>query len=222
MNKYDDVIKSCSNLIYMIINKYFKGGSVDDLYQVGAIGVMKAYDNYKNEKGAKFSTYAYKYIYGELYAYVNSDRGLKVSKENYILYKKINEGKNILSQRLMREPTINELSNFLEIDAYVISSAYSSMEPIDSLDRIIYKDSKDIFRFDTISDNRYYYNIDYLMLSSELEKLTDEEKMIIYLRYFQDKTQSEVAEILGINQVQVSRHEKKTLKKIKENCKIAA
>ena len=122
----------------------------------------------------------------------------------------------------MREPTINELSNFLEIDAYVISSAYSSMEPIDSLDRIIYKDSKDIFLFDTISDNRDYYNIDYLMLSSELEKLTDEEKMIIYLRYFQDKTQSEVAEILGINQVQVSRHEKKTLKKIKENCKIAA
>ena len=158
MNKYDDVIKSCSNLIYMIINKYFKGGSVDDLYQVGAIGVMKAYDNYKNEKGAKFSTYAYKYIYGELYAYVNSDRGLKVSKENYILYKKINEGKNILSQRLMREPTINELSNFLEIDAYVISSAYSSMEPIDSLDRIIYKDSKDIFLFDTISDNRDYYD----------------------------------------------------------------
>ena len=122
----------------------------------------------------------------------------------------------------MREPTINELSNFLEIDAYVISSAYSSMEPIDSLDRIIYKDSKDISLFDTISDNRDYYNIDYLMLSSELEKLTDEEKMIIYLRYFQDKTQSEVAEILGINQVQVSRHEKKTLKKIKENCKIAA
>ncbi len=223
MNKYEEVIDACSNLIYMIINKYFRGNSIDDLYQVGTIGVMKAYDNYQNEKGAKFSTYAYKYIYGEIYKYIHNDRSLKIAKENYRLYKKVNEARNILSQKLMREPNVFELAQILEIDPDIIIAVCSSMEPVDSLDRVIYdSSSRDMLLSETISDERDYYNIDSLMLNTELAKLTAEEQKIIYLRYFEDKTQSEVAALLGINQVQVSRREQKTLKKIKENYKIAA
>jgi len=165
----------------------------------------------------KFSTYAYKYIYGEMYAYVKNTNTVKIPKETYQLYKKINEAKNILSQRLMKEPSLYELAAFLEIDSNIIETVYLSMEKIDSLDRVIYSDGKNVELFDTLKDNKDHYNIDYLLLNDELNKLEDEEKKIIYLRYFEDKTQSEVAEILGINQVQVSRSETKTLKKIRQN-----
>lgn len=217
MNKYEEVTKSCSDLIYAIIRKYFKGYEIDDLYQVGVIGVIKAYNNYKENQNAKFSTYAYKYIYGEIYAYINNSKIVKVSKENIVLYKKINDAKNILSQRLMKEPSVYELSLFLEIDENIIETVIKSMNNIDSLDRVLYSDGKDMQIIDTIRDEKDYYNIDHIMLNEELNKLTEEERNVIYLRYYEDKTQSEVANILGLSQVGVSRTEKKTLTKIRNN-----
>lgn len=215
MNKYDEEVSICSDLIYAIIRKHFKGYDAEDLYQVGVIGVMKACDNYKTDRNAKFSTYAYKYIYGEIYSYINKSKMLKVAKENYPLYKKINEAKNVLSQKLMKEPSLYELSSFLEIEPNIIETVINSMNSVDSIDRVIYNDGKDVQMLDTLKDQKDYYNIDYLMLNEELSKLPDEEKKIIYLRYFEDMTQSEVADILGKTQVGVSRTEQKTLKKIR-------
>ncbi|MGM9881239.1 MAG: sigma-70 family RNA polymerase sigma factor [Bacilli bacterium] len=216
MNKYEEVINSCSGLVYMIIRRYFRGYDIEDLYQVGVMGIIKAYNNYKENKNTKFSTYAYSYIYGEIYSYISKYTAVKVSKESVALRKKINEAKNILSQKLMKEPTISELANFLEISPSIISSIYNTFEVPESLDRIIYSNGKDITISDTIKDSRDYYNIDYMLLGDEINKLSEEEKKIIYLRYFEDKTQSEVAEALGINQVKVSRCEKKTLKRIRK------
>lgn len=218
MNKYEEVISSCSGLVYAIINKYFKSYSSEDLYQVGVMGIIKAFDNYKSDKTAKFSTYAYKYIYGEIYAYINNNNKiLKIGKDYYSLYKKINKAKNILSQRLMKEPSVFELASFIEIEPSIIESVLISMSPLDSLDRVIYNDGKDVSLFDTIRDKKDYYNIDYMLLNEEINNLPSPDKEIIYLRYFEDKTQSEVANILGINQVQVSRNESKTLKRIRKN-----
>lgn len=117
----------------------------------------------------------------------------------------------------MKEPTTYELSSFLEIDPYIIDTVNNSMTKIDSLDRVLYNDGKEITIFDTISDNKDYYNIDYLLLNEEIDKLESPYKELIYLRYFEDKTQSEVASLLGMNQVEVSRTEKKTLKRIRNN-----
>lgn len=217
MNKYEEVISSSSGLIYMIIKKYFNNYDREDLYQVGVIGVIKAYNNYKKNKNTKFSTYAYKYIYGEIYNYINNYKNIKVSKDYIKLYKKINTARSILAQELMKEPTTYELSSFLEIDPYIIDTVNNSMTKIDSLDRVLYNDGKEITIFDTISDNKDYYNIDYLLLNEEIDKLESPYKELIYLRYFEDKTQSEVASLLGMNQVEVSRTEKKTLKKIRNN-----
>ena len=217
MNKYEEGVSVCSDLIYGVIKKYFKGYDVEDLYQVGVIGVMKAFDNYKKDKNTKFTTYAYKYIYGEIYAYINSSKLLKTARDTASLYKKINEAKNILSQRLMKEPTIYELSSFLEIEPKIIEMAISSVGRIDSIDRVIYSDGKDVELIDMVKDQKDYYNIDYMLLNEEINKLPDEEKQIIYLRYFEDRTQSEVANILGKTQVGVSRTEQKTLKKIRNN-----
>lgn len=217
LNKYEEAIDTCSNLVYAIIREHFKGHDINDLYQVGVIGIIKAYDNYKKDKNTKFSTYAYKYIYGEIYLYVNNNRMIKTARENYTLYRKINEAKNILSQKLMKEPSLYELSSFLEIEESVILSVVNSMNKVDSLDRVIYNDGKDVSLFDTIEDNKDYYNVDYIMLNEEITKLSKDEQALIYLRYFEDKSQSEVANILGITQVGVSRTEKKTLQKIRSN-----
>ena len=130
MNKYEEEVNVCSDLIYAIIRKYFRGYDIEDLYQVGVVGVMKACDNYKEDKNTKFSTYAYKYIYGEIYNYINNSKLLKVSRETTSLYKKINEAKNILSQRLMKEPTVYELSSFLEIEPNIIEMAINSVKKI--------------------------------------------------------------------------------------------
>ena len=215
MNKYEEIIKVNSGLIYMIINKYFKGYDKEDLYQVGVIGVIKAYNNYKNNHNTKFSTYAFKYIYGEMYSYINNIKSIKVSNEYVTLYKKIRTVSNILSQKLMKEPSVNELAMFLEIDPFIIENVIKAMNKVDSLEKIVSSDGKNLTLLDTIRDNRDYYNIDYMLLNEEINKLESPYKELIYLRYFEDKTQSEVAGILGMNQVEVSRGERKTLKKIK-------
>lgn len=216
MNEYEEIINTTSNLIYHIINKYFKGYEKEDLYQVGVIGVIKAYNNYKEDKSTKFSTYAYKYIYGEIYSYINNNKTLKLSKEINTLYNKINKAKDILSQKLMKEPNTYELSLFLEIEESIITNILNSTN-ISSIDEIINTSDNNLTLSDIISDKKDYYNIDYLLLNEEIETLEYPEKEIMKLRYFEDKTQSEVASILGINQVQVSRYEGKTLKKIRKN-----
>lgn len=217
MNKYDEIISSCEGLIYKIINNYFKGYSKEDLYQVGVIGVIKAYDKYRENKMTKFSTYAYKWIYGEIYAYINSSKLLKINNENIRLYKKINDAKNNLCQTLMREPNIIEISNYIDELPETVYTILNSMQNIDSLDRVIYEGDKDINMADIISDNKNYYNTDYLYLEEEISKLPKEEQKIIYYRYYKDMTQNEVSKILGIHQVEVSRTESKILKKIRNN-----
>ena len=116
----------------------------------------------------------------------------------------------------MKEPTIYELSSFLELDYKLIENIINSMKNIDSLERTISSDSKDLSLFDTISDEKDYYNIDYIMLNEEINNLPEPWNQIIKLRYFEDKTQSEVASILGMNQVEISRGEAKVLKRIRE------
>lgn len=217
MNKYEEVIASTSSMVYMIINKYFKGYDKEDLYQVGVIGIIKAYNNYKKEHNTKFSTYAYTYIYGEIYTYINNLRGIKLARENYSLYKKINEAQNILRQKLMREPSTYELSSFLELDYKLIENIITSMQSIDSLERTISNSDKDLSLFDTVSDNKDYYNIDFFMLNEEINSLPEPWKEVIKLRYFEDKTQSEVARMLGMNQVEISRGEAKVLQKIRKS-----
>lgn len=217
MNKYEEVIASTSGMIYMIINKYFKGYDREDLYQVGVIGVIKAYDNYKKDHNTKFSTYAYTYIYGEIYTYIYNLRGIKLARENYSLYKKINEAQNVLRQKLMKEPSIYELSAFLELDYKLVENIITSMQSIDSLERVITNSDKDLLLSDTVSDNKDYYNIDLLLLNEEINNLPEPWKEVIKLRYFEDKTQSEVAKMLGMNQVEISRGESKVLKKIRTN-----
>ena len=122
----------------------------------------------------------------------------------------------------MKEPTTYELATFLEIEPNIIETVINSMQVVDSLERVIYAGDNNLSLYDTVSDNKDYYNIDYLLLNEEVNKLESPYKELIYLRYFEDRTQASVAECLGMNQVEVSRNEKKALKKIRNNYQVAA
>lgn len=212
-----NLIKENKNLICSIINKYTKYYEFDDLYQVSVIGIMKAYQNFEEGRGVKFTTYAYKYILSEVIAYVNNSKLIKTSREYHRLYKKILEARTLLTQRLMKEPSNREISFFLEIDEAIIDDVMRYQENIKSLDEVVVDDGKKLTLLDQLSLESNNINMDKISLKEGLESLTREELELIHLRYFEDKTQSETARFFGTNQVQISRNEQKVLKKLKNN-----
>lgn len=214
-----DIIIDNQNLIYKICSYFSKYENKEDLFQVGCIGLIKAYKNYNENMGAKFTTYAYPYILGEIKKYVREDKGLKISRDISKLNLKIEKATILLSQRLMREPSISEISLYLEIDEYLIVEALKSNNNIESIDKSINDDGKEMTLQDIIKVESL--DIDSLiMLKEELNNLNSEEKTIINSRYNEDLTQSETAKNLGLTQVQVSRKEQKILMKLKDKLTI--
>ena len=179
--------------------------------------LIKAYEKFNPTLGTKFSTYAYNYILGEMKKVIVQDKGIKISKDITRLYLKIEKAKALLAQRLMRYPTTIELATFLEIPEEKIIECMKTTNILQSIDEPIVNEGKELTLHDTICDKKI--NMDsQLRLTSELENLNTEERELILGRYVYDFTQSEIAEKMGVNQVQVSRQEKKIKQKIK--CKI--
>ena len=207
------IIKENKGLICQIISKYTKYYEFEDLYQISVIGIIKAYKNYNKNSNAKFTTYAYKYILSEVINYVNNSKLIKTSRKYNSIYKKILEAKNILTQRLMKEPTNYELSLFLEIDENIINDIMNLKKNVNSLDYTLDNDIKIIDN--VVGDNDI--NIDNILLKEGLNKLDNKELELINLRYFKELTQEETAKYLKTNQVQVSRNESKILKKLKNS-----
>ena len=207
-------IKENQNLIYKIALKYSKYYPLEDLFQVGVIGVIKALDNYQDNNKSKFSTYAYKYILGEIIKFINNDRNIKVSPDTLSLYKSYEKTKDFLTTKLGKIPTFNEISAFMEINPQVLSDAIEKCEFTVSLDNELTED----FSLETVTGTDNREEIDNLLdLKRELEKLSEIDSKIIELRYFKGYTQSETAEYLETNQVLVSRYESRILKKMKKN-----
>ena len=205
------------NLIYSFMKGYSNYVDKEDLYQVGVVGLITAYNNFKKEKGVKFSTYAYMYILGEIKRYLRENRTFKINKDTSTLVNSLNKAKNLLEQRLMREPTITELSEYLEIPEQKLASIIGIQNNVTSLDSTMYDGEKDLTYYDTISNKESVNIIDNMLLKDEISKLSLEDKMLLKERYFNDRTQSEVADMLGLSQVKVSRNEKKILEKLRNN-----
>ncbi|MBE6152372.1 MAG: sigma-70 family RNA polymerase sigma factor [Firmicutes bacterium] len=204
------------NLIYRITHFFNNYSNKEDLFQVGCIGLIKAYNNYRDDYNTKFTTYAYPYILGEIKKYIREDKGIKVSRDITKLNLKIERAYLVLSQKIMREPSIKEVSEYLGIDEYYISEALCANNALQSLDEPIINNGKELTLYDTVSKVESM-DIDTLIaLKRELSLLNSKDYQIISEHYLQDKTQSEIAESLGINQVQVSRREQKILKKLKD------
>lgn len=217
MDNLVNIIEENKNLIYKI-STFFPGcNNKEDLFQVGVVGLINAYKRYDSSLNTKFSTYAYPFIFGEMSNYVKRDKGIKVSRDISVLNSKIEQASILLTQRLMREPSISEISSFLEIDEGLVSDALLSRYPIRSVDSVINSDGKEVTLLDTIPDIESMDINTLIALREELSKLSSDEKELINDRYMRDMTQSEVACSMGMSQVQVSRKEQKVLKKLRDS-----
>lgn len=207
MSEYLTLIKESEGLIYKIASKYSMYYNIEDLYQVGTIGVIKAYKNYKKDTSVKFSTYAYKYILGEIIEFIRCDRNIKVSEEYMSLYKRYLSIKSMLTSKLEREPSFSEIALFMEIDEGVLRNV---------IETIAFTKSTDESDYDYGNDKREEID-NKILLDNELSSMDEFDRSLIEFRYYQGYTQSETADALGVSQVKVSRQEKLILSRMKSN-----
>ena len=208
MKSLEEVIIENKNLILKLASKYSRYYSIEDLYQVGIIGIIKAYDHYNKESNSKFSTYAYKYILGEMIDYIRKDRNIIVSEEYFKIYKKYLEVRRLLETKLNREVTLKEISDFIGISEEEIVRILEYVSFTKSIDKEI--------SYEYYVDERE--NIDTkIYLETLLDSLDNFDRNLIDYRYYQGYTQLETADMLGVTQVKVSRQEKLILQKIKNS-----
>lgn len=213
MDEYSLTLKY-EKLIYKIARKFYNV-ELDDLYQAGCIGLIKAYRNYDETSRVPFMNYAYKYIFGEMYDLANKSRDIKLNKAYLKLYKRIEEAKMMLANKIGRMPSSSEICSYLEIDSNLYAEVISLTSKMMSLDDEYQTLNGDRLPIkECVGESRDY--ITSMVVSDSIDSLDDLEQQVIKIRYFEDLTQMETAEVLGISQVKVSRIENKSKKKIKE------
>ena len=210
------ILTENSPLIKSVIRRFKnKGVEYEDLYQLGSIGFLKAIKNFSPEFGVKFSTYAVPMVAGEVKRFLRDDGYIKVSRSTKSLAAKIAYFTQVYKNENRTSPKIEEIAAAFGIEAQEVVFAMDSAKfPISIYDKSDYEHSQSIFE-KLASDETSDDNLDKIILKDIIEKLDEREKKIIVLRYFRDKTQSEVARVLKVSQVQVSRLESKILDKLK-------
>lgn len=174
---------------------------------------MEARNSFDDSLNVKFSTYAYYYILGEVVKFIRESKTVKISKDMIKINKSINKAVDLMTQKLGRNPTTQELSLFLDIDEEKINEVLIATQDVQSLDFSYEEDGKDLYN--SISDKNGIKD-ELIDLKDELKRLSPEEKELIEARYFKDLTQTELSKQTGISQVQISRQESKILQKLKK------
>ena len=198
-----NIILEYEGLVYSLAKKFY-GAEREDLIQSGFLGLTKALKNYKPETGTKFSTYAYEYIYGEMYETANGTKPIKIRKEQLKLYKNVLKTKELLTQKYGRDVSYEEVATFLNIDINLLNDILNSLNASISIENT----ELNLSRKDNIDDM--------ILLKESLEQLSELEKNVIEKRYMSDLSQDETAKTLGLTQVKVSRIEKRSKEKIRE------
>ena len=207
-------------LVLSIIQRFNNRGEyVDDIFQVGCIGLIKAIDNFDVTQGVQFSTYAVPMIIGEIRRYLRDNNAIRVSRSLRDTAYKALQVKEAITNETQQEPTIEQIAKQLEMQPEDVLIALEAIQDPVSIFEPVYQDGGDaIFVIDQIKDNKNTDAtwLDNLSLSEALKRLGEREKHILNLRFFQGKTQMEVADEVGISQAQVSRLEKNALKSMKK------
>jgi RNA polymerase sporulation-specific sigma factor len=214
-----DTLVNCNiRLVWSVVQRFLnRGYDPEDLFQIGCIGLLKSVDKFDLSYDVKFSTYAVPMIIGEIQRFLRDDGTLKVSRSLKEMANKVRKVKDELAKTLGRLPTIKEIADELNVTPEDIVFAQEANKPLSSIHETVFENDGDpITLMDQISDDSQDKWFDKLALNEAIEGLTERERLIVYLRYYRDQTQSEVASRLGISQVQVSRLEKKILKTIKD------
>lgn len=214
----DRLISGNLRLVLSVIQRFLgRGENPDDLFQVGCIGLMKAIDNFDMTLGVRFSTYAVPMISGELRRYLRDNNPIRVSRSLRDLAYKSMQAKELLTNRFQKDPTIDEIATEIGVKrSEVVMALESICDPV-SLYEPVYSDGGDtLYVLDQIGDKNDANNwLDEISLREAIGLLLPREKNILFLRFFQGKTQVEVANEIGISQAQVSRLEKGALNRIK-------
>ena len=214
------VVTENLGLVWAVARRIFgRGHELEDLYQIGCIGLMKCIDKFDLSFDVKFSTYAVPMISGEIKRFLRDDGMIKVSrtlKETAYKVKKVREE---IMNRTGMEPKLEEISQLLEIDVEEIVASLEANVEVESIHKTIYQnDGNAIYLLDKIADvaDENETLLDHLVVEELMGQLEETEAQIIRMRYFENKTQTEIAKGIGISQVQVSRTEKKILLKMRQ------
>lgn len=214
----EELIKGNLRLVLSVVQRFQnRGESMDDLFQVGVIGLIKAIDNFNLDLDVRFSTYAVPMCIGEIRRYLRDDNPVRVSRSMRDTAYKAMQVKEQLINANGKEPTIEEIAEKLEMKkSNVVLALEAIVDPV-SLYEPVYNDGGDtIYIMDQVGDNSTDKDwVDEISIKDELKNLDPRERTIMYLRFMQGKTQMEVAKEVGISQAQVSRLEKNALKRIK-------
>lgn len=214
----EDFVKQNTPLVYAIVKRFHKSRqSNDDLFQIGCVGLMKALNHFDVSYGVKFSTYAVPIIMGEIKRYFRDDGSMRISrsiKEGYLLMLK---SKEKLSQTLHHEPTYQEIADDLQIDVGDVIVAFEANQFVYSLDETIYEnDGSPIMLEDKVKNQKEKDVVMSISLKEEIRRLEPRDQLLLHYRYDLSMKQEDIAVKLQVSQVQVSRLEKKILKKLKE------
>ncbi|KAA0550342.1 RNA polymerase sporulation sigma factor SigF [Bacillus sp. BGMRC 2118] len=214
----DLIIQKNMRLVWSVVQRFLnRGYEPDDLFQIGCIGLLKSVDKFDLTFDVKFSTYAVPMIIGEIQRFIRDDGTVKVSRSLKETGNKIRKAKDELSKILGRVPTIHEIAEKLEITPEDVVLAQEASRAPSSIHETVYENDGDpITLLDQIADETETGWFDKIALKEAIRDLDDRERLIVFLRYYKDQTQSEVAARLGISQVQVSRLEKKILQQMKD------
>ena len=211
----NNIIQLNSGLIWSLVNRFLgRGYSKEELYQVGAIGFIKAVQGFDSRFNVQFSTYAVPYIMGEIKRFIRDDGPIKISRSIKELFTKINELQRENMNKTGEELKLSEIAEKLNVSKEEVAVAIEALMPVESINQEAYQgDEEGETKLSKINNNidEEAKVVNKITIEKLLHELDEREKKIIVLRYFQEKTQSEVAKILGISQVQISRIEKKIL-----------
>jgi len=207
-------------LVLSVIQRFNnRGENLDDLFQVGCIGLIKAVDNFDITVGVKFSTYAVPMIIGEIRRYLRDNNAIRVSRSMRDLAYKALQAKEMLAKTMSREPTIDDIVKLFDIPKEDIVNALDAIvDPISLFDPVYSDGGDSIYVMDQVSDEKSSDDVwlEDIALRDAMKRLNSREKKILMMRFFDGKTQTEVSEEIGISQAQVSRLEKNALSQMKK------
>lgn len=214
----DILVEKNIRLVWSVVQRFInRGYDPDDLFQIGSIGLIKSIDKFDLSYDVRFSTYAVPMIIGEIQRFIRDDGSVKVSRSLKETGNKVRRKKDELTKEYGRSPTVTELADALEISPEEVVHAQEAAKSPQSIHETVFENDGDpITLLDQIADQDSKW-FDKLTLQDAIRSLSERERLIVYLRYYKDQTQTEVADRLGISQVQVSRLEKKILEDMKKN-----
>lgn len=217
-NARELLVNSNIRLVWSVVQRFInRGYEADDLFQIGCIGLLKAVDKFDLSYDVRFSTYAVPMIIGEIQRFLRDDGTVKVSRSLKETANKVRRTKDELYKQFGRAPTISEVAEAVGITPEEVVFAQEANRAPSSIHETVFENDGDpITLIDQIADESVNKWFEKIALKDAISRLNEREQLIVYLRYYKDQTQSEVAERLGISQVQVSRLEKRILQTIKD------